>query len=818
MTSTTSLTPLTPEQLRRHLDPVALPYDTSAEAPTLTRTIGQPRAVGAIDFALDIDAFGYNLFVAGVPGSGRESSVIEQLERISASQTTPSDWVYVYNFTDADHPNAIQLPAGQGAAFAAGMRDLITRARDEVVRAFESEDYDRRRRDVLAGVTARRNAIFAQLNEFAAGHGFVLEVTPAGVTSIPLHDERPITPPEFAALPEERRSAIESNGRQVQEQLSKTMIQAHAIDREAADLLLALDRDVTLFAIAPLLDHMRQQYTTHVDVLQHLDNVQQDLLSRYQDLRVRPGNPAAPPTGPNGQPLPVPRIDYLARYEVNVLIDNSATSGAPIIIERNPTYYNLIGRIDYQASPGGMVTDFRQIKPGALHRANGGYLLLHIDDVLRHPLAWDALKRSLLCHDIRIENMGEQYTQVPTASLRPEAIPLNIKVILLGSSLHYRLLYAADEDFVELFKVKAEFAPDMFWTDEHVDQYIAFIRHWVEDHGLRHLDRSAMARVVEHGARIRDHQHRLSTQMSAIADLLTEASHWAGRAGRDLVQVADIEKAIAMKEFRSNLIEERMDDIIEDGTIAIATTGAQVGHVNGLAVLNVGDHVFGKPTRVTARVALGKGQILSIDRETELSGRIHSKGFLILSSYLAGQYGQTTPIYVSASITFEQSYDEIDGDSASSTELYALLSALSEAPIRQGIAITGSVNQYGQVQAIGGATRKIEGFFDLCRSRGLTGEQGVIIPATNVQNLMLSHAVVAAARAGQFHIWAVHTIDEGIEILTGLPAGTPSEDGTFPPNTIHHLVQTRLQTFAAAARRFNATHSPVDPSAPNPDS
>jgi lon-related putative ATP-dependent protease len=448
------------------------------------------------------------------------------------------------------------------------------------------------------------------------------------------------------------------------------------------------------------------------------------------------------------------------------------------------------------------VTDFRQIRPGALHRANGGFLVLHVAEILRQPFAWEALKRSLLCREIRIENMGEQYSPIPAASLRPEPIPLDVKVILIGSALHYRLLYSLDEDFEELFKVKAEFAPDMRWTDENIDQYVAFISRWVRDNGLKHLTGSAVARVIEHGARLRDHQQRLSARMRVIADLLTEASHWAERSGHEFVEASDIEQAISMKEHRSNLVEERLDDLIAEGTIDIDTDGEHIGQINGVAVISLGDHAFGKPSRVSARVSLGKGQILSIDRETLLSGPIHSKGFLILSSYLMGQYAQAVPIAASASITFEQSYDEVEGDSASSTELYALLSAFAGVPIQQGIAVTGSVTQYGQVQAVGGVTRKIEGFFSVCRSRGLTGRQGVIIPATNVRNLMLSRDVVEAARAGLFHVWPVRNVDEGIELLTGRPAGQPGSDGTYPEGSIHRLVQDRLRTFADDARSF----------------
>ncbi len=483
----------------------------------------------------------------------------------------------------------------------------------------------------------------------------------------------------------------------------------------------------------------------------------------------------------------------LARYRVNVFVGNGGASGAPVVVERNPTYYNLLGRIQYRAAFGSMVTDFREIKAGALHRANGGFLVLEILDVLRHPFTWDALKRALRGREVRIENLAEEYSPVPTATLRPEPIPLDAKVVLIGSPLLYHLLYQLDEDFRELFKVKADFAPDMEWSEEHFGSYAAFVSRWVRTAGLRHFDRAAVARLIEYGARLREDQRKLSTRLLDISDAVSEASFWAGKAGRELVLAEDVDRAIAKREYRSSLLEERIRELIADGTIMIDVEGAREGQVNGISVLDLGDYSFGKPSRVTARVSLGRGRVQSIEREIELSGPIHSKGFLILSGYLAGKYAQERPLALGATITFEQSYDEVEGDSASSTELYALLSALAGLPLKQGIAVTGSVNQHGEVQAVGGVTRKIEGFYAACKVKGLTGEQGVIVPAANVPNLMLSDEVVEAVRAGTFHVWAVHTIDEGIELLTGVPA-----------DDVHARVEERLSGYAELAREFGA--------------
>jgi lon-related putative ATP-dependent protease len=501
----------------------------------------------------------------------------------------------------------------------------------------------------------------------------------------------------------------------------------------------------------------------------------------------------------------VERQEHLSRYRVNVFIGNGGGGGAPVIVERNPTYYNLLGRIDFRAMFGTMVTDFHQIKAGALTRANGGFLLINALDLLRNPFSWDALRRALLAREVRIENLGEQLSTLPTASLRPEPIPLDLKVVLVGSSLLYHLLYALDEDFRELFKVKVDFAPEMDWSDEHVSNYAAFISRRVRDEGLRHFDRGAVAQVVEYGARLREHQRKLSTRLIEIADVVTEASFWAGRAGRDIVAAGDVAEAVRRREYRSNLVEERVQELIAEGTIRIETQGERVGQVNGLAVIDLGDHAFGKPSRVSARVALGRGAVQSIEREIELSGPIHSKGFLILSGYLAGKYAQELPLSLSATLAFEQAYEEIEGDSASSTELYALLSALSGLPLRQGIAVTGSVDQHGNVQAVGGVTTKIEGFYAVCKASGLTGDQGVVVPAANTAHLMLKDEVVQAVKAGRFHVHAVHTIDEGLELLTGRPAGERGADGTFPEGTVHRLVEDRLRGYAERLKEFAAS-------------
>ncbi len=787
------------ERLRRRLDPATLPFQTTAEVEPIAGTVGQPRALEALEFGLEIGAYGYNIYVAGRPGSGRESTVLRFVEQIAATKPTPPDWVYVHNFQDPERSRAIALPAGRGAQLARDMDEFLRAAQQAIPRAFESEEYDRRRRAIVDALNRERERLWEGVREFAQQLGFAVELTPAGVVSLPVVHGRPLSPEEYERLPEAVREELERRNRLIQDRVADALREVRRLERETAEKLRQLDREVALFAVGGLFEELRERYQDVPDVLEFLDQVREDIPEHLHDF--------FPPQVP-GVPTPIAQLqalqqqEHLARYRINVFVDNSQTRGAPVVFERNPSYYNLVGRIDYRATFGAMVTDFSQIRPGALHRANGGFLVLHVLDLLSNPFAWDALKRSLITRQVVIENLGQQYAVLPTATLRPDPIPLDVKVVLVGAPLLYYLLSAYDDDFRELFRVRADFAPDMDWNDEYVMGYAAFISRVVREQGLRHFDRAAVARVVEYGARLVEHQRKLSSQLLEIGNLVAEASYWAGKAGREIVTAADVETAIRKKRYRSDLIAERVRELIAEGTLKIETSGERVGVINGLAVIDLGDFSFGKPSRVTARVSLGRGNLISIEREIALSGPIHSKGFLILSNYLTGAYAQDFPLAVSASITFEQAYEEIEGDSASSTELYALLSALAGLPIKQGIAVTGSVNQYGEVQAIGGVNEKIEGFFAVCKAQGLTGEQGVIIPTANVQHLMLDDEVVQAVAEGKFHIWAVDTVDQGIEILTGVPAGERQPDGTYPEGTVHRHVMDRLRQYAERMRDF----------------
>jgi lon-related putative ATP-dependent protease len=791
------------DQLRRRVDPAQLPSSTADISP-LEGIFGQPRALDALSFGLEMRSPGYHLFVAGPTGSGRERTVHDFLQRFAPGRPAPSDWVYVYNFEQSDKPHAIRMPQGQGRKLAADMDSLIETSQRDIPRAFESEDYARRRSAALGELETQRDALLDQLQAEARDQGFAIEATASSIATIPISHGKLLSAEEFQRLPEARRQDLEQRMSALQEHIASTMRQVRQMQKQGAERVRKLERDVALFTVGPHLDELRETYASLPEVLTYLDQVRSDLPEHLDDFL------GSDSDGEGGQQLLLallpgrPREERLARYRVNVFVDNDDSVGAPIVVERNPTYYNLVGRVDYRATLGALVTDFRQIKPGALQRANGGFLVLKVLDLLSAPFAWDALKRALIGHEITIENLGEQYSAMPTDHLRPEPIPLDVKVILLGSPQVYALLYQLDADFPELFKVKADFAADMDWNDDHQQHYLAFIGQRVREEGLRHFDREALARIIEEGARGSEDQRKLSSRLRDIADVAAEANYWAGKAGHSLVQGSDVEQAIARKKYRANLIEERIQEMIAQGTLMIDTTGAKCAQVNGLAVFETGSYAFGLPSRITVRVSPGRGSVLSIEREIKLSGPIHSKGVLILSGYLAGQYAQQSPLSIAATITFEQSYDEVEGDSASSTELYALLSALSGLPLRQDIAVTGSVNQHGEVQAVGGVTSKIEGFFAVCKAKGLTGEQGVLIPAANVPNLMLEEEVIDAVRSGKFHVWAVRTIDEGIELLTGHPAGERAEDGQYPKGSVHRLVEERVRSFAERLRAFNA--------------
>jgi lon-related putative ATP-dependent protease len=789
-TALVTATRLPPEQLSRPCDPGQFDFETTAHLPPPEAVIGQPRAVASLDFGLAIEAAGYNLYLAGPAGLGKTSLALQRLRERAAGEPVPPDWCYVFNFADPYRPQAMALPPGQGTALATAMRQLVATCRREIPRAFESERYEQRRQALLKALEEQRRALLVALEQAAEARGFVIEASPMGILTMPIVHGRPLSRQEFEALPEAQRAAIEAKGEELRDHINHFLTQNRRLDKQAAQQIEALDQEVVRFVVTPLVDDVRRQFAGQEPVQRYLDQISQDLLE-HLDLFRGGETPVAARMG-----IPLADNDLYARYEVNVVVDNSALNGAPVIIEDNPTYYNLTGRIDYAARFGAMVTDHRFIKAGAVQRASGGYLVVQARDLLVAPFAWDALKRALRTGRVAPENLGEQYSPLPTATLKPEPIPVTPKVVVLGNGLIYRLLYALDEDFQSLFKVRADFDVAMARTPASEQLYARFLAQHAGQSGLLPFDRAAVARVVDQGARLAGHQQKLSTRFRDILDLATEASHLARQAGRAVVTAADVEQAAEQRVLRANLIEERLRELIADGTLVIETGGAVVGQVNGLSVIDLGDYAFGYPSRITARVAPGTAGVVNIEREIRQSGPAHSKGVLTLAGYLLGQYAAQAPLALSASLGFEQVYEMVDGDSASSAELYALLSALAEAPLRQDLAVTGSVNQRGQVQAIGGVNEKIEGFFAVCRQRGLTGAQGVIIPRANVPHLMLRTEVIEAVRRGEFHLYAIDTVDQGLALLTGLVPGERRPDGSYPVDSLHGRVAARLAAFA----------------------
>jgi len=786
---------LTPEMLRASCPPETIGDVGAGEAAPQPTIIGQERAVRALEFGLDIKMRGFNVYVAGLPGTGKTTAVRTYLELLAGSRPVPPDWCYVHNFAEPHRPRAIRLPAGEGAVLARQMRDLVAAARKEISRVFESEEYARRKAETLESFAAQKNEVVERINRRAAEEGFFLQNTPMGFFIIPAVDGQPMKEKDFLALPAEVRQEIAARREKLEGDIEQAVRQMHSLDHQAAEAVQQLEQETARFAVGHLVDRLRERYADHPDVLTYLDEVEQDIMENIPLFR---GGEK-----PQGMP-PWAAAQPFRRYEVNVLVSHAGREGAPVVIEVNPTLPNLVGRVEREAQFGAVVTDFSMIRAGALHQANGGYLVIPVEELLRNPFSWDALKRALRDEEIVIEEPGERLGFMVTKGLQPVPIPLDIKVILLGDPLIYYLLYNYDPDFRELFKVKAEFDTRMPRDRDSERKYAAFCATLCEKENLRPLDAGAVARVIEHGSRLAEDQARLSTRFSDLADIVREASYYASRENAEHVTAAHVDRAVAERESRSGLFRERVREAMERHFLLIDTEGAVVGQVNGLTVSSLGDLTFGRPCRITASVAPGSGALIDIEREARLGGRLHTKGVMILGGYLAATYGHSAPLSLTARLVFEQSYSEVDGDSASSAELYALLSALSGVPLRQDIAVTGSINQRGDVQAIGGVNEKVEGFFDLCAARGLTGTQGVLIPKANITNLMLKEEVVEAVRAGRFHIWAVDRVEDGLEILTGMPAGKPDEEGRFPEGTLGHRVTERLRAMAEKARPSRA--------------
>ncbi|MCC7353296.1 MAG: AAA family ATPase [Anaerolineae bacterium] len=797
---------LSPALLRRVCNLQDFTFQSTAEVPELDEIIGQERATRATEFGIDVPYYGYNVFAMGPSATGKTSTIMQYLEQKAADRPVPSDWAYVNNFADPYRPQALRLPAGHGCELRDRLNGLLKHLEVSLPRAFEGEQYQEHRGRLVRELDAQRNAEAERLDAFVTQRGSALLRTAMGLVVAPVVGGQPLTPEQFQQLPPAQRQEIQARQPELQEEVERALRRIRDLEQAAQERLRNLDREIATATIARDFEALSQPYHEWPEIVDYLNAVQQDIVDQVDLFKARPQPESQDASDPPSLPSPVmnERRSPFDRYRVNIVVDNCKLTGAPVVLEINPTYSNLMGRIERRAEFGTLVTDLHMIKAGALHRANGGFIVVDARVILRQPLAWDALKRALRYGELRIEEPERQLGIVTVVGLEPEPIPLDVKVVLIGDPMTYYLLYAYDEEFQKLFKVRADFATEMPWTRENIEKVARLIRDRCEEEKLPHFDLSAVGKIVEYSARLVDDQHKLTTRFALILDTVREAAYWARHAGHTLVNAEDVQKAIDERIYRANQVEERLRERIVDGTIIVDTRGAAVGQVNGLSVLQLGDYMFGRPNRITAKTYLGQAGVINIEREAKLSGSIHDKGVLILAGYLGGKYAQDKPLSLTASIAFEQSYEGVEGDSASSTELYALLSSLSGLPLQQGIAVTGSVNQQGEVQAIGGVNEKIEGFFDVCRSAadGLTDEQGVVIPAANIKNLMLREDVVAAVAEERFHIYPVHTIDEGIAILTGVPAGERDADGQYPEGTVNALVDARLRELAQWLKEF----------------
>jgi lon-related putative ATP-dependent protease len=785
---------LAPNQLYQQTDPDQFGFDTTDELEDMSEIIGQPRAVDAVRFGLGINKKGYNIFALGPAGAGKRSLVMKFFEQRAEQEPVPDDWIYVHNFNQDYKPNAIRLPAGKGLTFQRDMEQLVEDLQSALNSAFESDEYRTRRQVIEEELQARQEKAFESLQEEAKTHDLALIRTPSGLVFAPVKNGEVMPPEDFKKLPQAVREQMETSVSNLQEELQKILQVVPIWQREARLQVKELNQEMTDFAAHGLLDELRRKYSELAEIPEFLSEIQKDIVEHASEFL--PGEESSGDEVRQTAATAISRsrqvLSPLHRYKVNLLVDHHNLNGAPVIFEDNPTYQNLIGRVEHLAQMGALVTDFTLIKPGSLHLANGGFLILDARKVLQQPFAWDALKRSLLSHQIRLEAPGQMLGLITTVSLEPEPIDLDIKVALIGDRLLYYLLSEIDPEFNELFKVQADFDEEMPRTPDNQQLYARLIATLARKDQLKALDRGAVARIIEQSARLVGDSQRLSIQFNKIIDLLRESDYWASQGGSQTITIDHVQKAIDAQVYRADRVRERYQESIFRDTILIDTQGSKIGQVNGLSVLQLGDFSFGVPSRITARVRRGKGDVINIEREVDLSGPIHSKGVLILAGFLAARYSSEKPLSLSASLVFEQSYAGVEGDSASSAELYALLSALAETPINQSLAVTGSVNQHGEVQAIGGVNEKIEGFFDICKARGLTGDQGVLIPVSNVKNLMLRRDVVESVKDGNFQIYPVVDIDQGIELLTGIPAGISEEDGNYTENTINGRVQARL--------------------------
>ena len=794
------------DKLRWECDPKIFKFKCTKDLAPLREFVGQKRATRAVEFGINMANAGYNIYVAGLTGTGKTSMVKTYIERVIKDQEARGetsqldDWCYLYNFKEPDSPQIINLPQGKGKAFRSAMTSLLNKIREGLGEAFSSEEYKGQRQRLVEKVQAEQQKILEEISGEARRQGFIFQMTPAGPALIPMKEDRPMQEQEYLALDEGTRKQLGSRQSKLLKKLKPNFETASSVQTKAVERLKKLDKDIGEYTVSDSFGSLFKKYSDWPKIAQYLKDLKSYILDNLELFKgtEEPVNPMF------GAPLSqiMGGRDPFLPFQVNVFVDNSGAKGPPVIVENNPNFGNMFGKIERRFLLGGYLSDHTMLKAGALNKANGGYVLISINDVLMNPGVWPALKRAIRNKEVRIEDPFEQYGLIAPQGLRPEPMPIKIKVILTGDPMLYQLLSIYDEDFWEIFKVKADFDSEIEKTKENMMAYAAFLSGCCDECEAKHFDPSGVAKIIEYSARMVADQERLSSRFAQIKDWIQEASYWTMKDNARYISAHHVQKAMDERLFRHNLIDERIRDLINRGTIMIDTQGEVIGQVNGLSVYSLGDISFGKPSRITAKTFMGRGGVINIERESQLSGPIHNKGVMILSGYLGWKYAQDKPLSLSASLCFEQSYEGVEGDSASSAELYAIISSLSELPIRQNIAVTGSVNQKGEIQPIGGVNQKIEGFFKICQAKGLSGDQGVLIPHQNLRNLMLREEVVEAVKQGQFHIYSAITIDEGIEILTGASAGERQKDGTYPKSTVNYFINKRLKDMAEQLKNF----------------
>jgi len=780
-------------------------FECTSDIEPLKEFIGQARAIDSINFGLAVERAGYNLFLTGLTGTGKSATIEARLKKIIEERQAKGmkyqihDWCYVHNFSNPDQPRILKLLQGIGKSFSNDMEELLKRLKEEIPKTFGSEEYNKRKQEVMEAHQKRYQEAMDELEREAAANNLMVQVSPMGAVVVPLEEGKPISREEFLKRSEAEREEIEAKRLDMMKKVDDTYSRIRDLEKDIGEKMKEIDLKAAEYAITLPFSEMSNRYADYAEILDFLKEAKEYTVTRL-DLFIQGPLPQQIP----GM-VPLPQGDPFMAYKVNIFVDNSSISGPPIIFEPNPNWFNMFGKIERRALMGTYFSDHTMIKAGAVQLANGGYLMLNIRDVLLNQNVWEGLKRVIKTKEVRVEDPWEQFGFIAPQGMKTQPMPVEFKIIVMGDDSLYQLLTFYDEDFWEMFKVKADFDNQMKRSDENVMSYACYIRSCCDAEKLLPFDRSGVARVIEYAARAAGDQEKLSARFGPLKDLLIESDHWAKESRSQMITGEHVEKAVMEKIHRLDLIAERIRQMIEEGTIMVDIAGAVVGQVNGLAVYDLGIFSFGRPNRITAKTFMGKRGVINIERESQMSGRIHDKGVLILSGYLGWKFAQDKPLSLSASICFEQSYSGVEGDSASSTELYAILSSLAELPVRQNIAVTGSVNQKGEIQPIGGVNHKIEGFFDVCKAKGLTGEQGVMIPHKNARNLMLREDVVKAVQDGEFHIYAVSTIDEGIEVVTGVPAGERKADGSYPESTVNFLTDRRLRDFAEKLKGYYAS-------------